>query len=178
MWLGLQESANVDDRHANRPPNAEGHSVAASHANANGNGNGATEGSSDSIELGLPHEPLSITFFKTAFSITGLGLPGARHITYSCFLYCIASAVSSRRVQFCILFGDRIVCVSPPQHLLYTTYSIPEENLLLYRASRRFLLHFPFQLHTQYPRRKLSPTQPIHTLLAIGTFLLCYCTVE
>jgi hypothetical protein len=64
----MQESANVDDRHANRP-NVEGSSMAQSQPNL--------EGSSDSIELGLPHEPLSITFFKTAFSITGLGLPRA-----------------------------------------------------------------------------------------------------
>lgn len=28
--------------------------------------------SDDSVELGLPHEPLSITFFKTAFSMSGL----------------------------------------------------------------------------------------------------------
>lgn len=34
--------------------------------------------SDDSVELGMPHEPLSITFFKTAFSqanLVGLSLP-------------------------------------------------------------------------------------------------------
>ena len=66
----------MDDRHANKP-NAEGVSVAQLQAEN-------ADGSSDSIELGLPHEPLSITFFKTAFSITGLGLPGAFLSLYAC----------------------------------------------------------------------------------------------
>lgn len=68
MTIAFQESDNVDDRHVNRP-NAESQSMQQSRYEP-------ADGSSDSIELGLPHEPLSITFFKTAFSITNLGLPG------------------------------------------------------------------------------------------------------
>jgi hypothetical protein len=67
----MQESANIDDRHACR-------SIKEGSGGGDGTSSMVTQQSiggdslSDSIELGLPHEPLSITFFKTAFSITGL----------------------------------------------------------------------------------------------------------
>lgn len=86
-WLVMQESANVDDRHVNKP-NQEGNSMAQSNVNA--------DGSSDSIELGLPHEPLSITFFKTAFSITGLGLPGKPSS-----LVCLTKLKARRNAEAC-----------------------------------------------------------------------------
>ena len=61
----------MDDRHAARP-NMESNTMQQSR-NEPADG---SAGGSDSIELGLPHEPLSITFFKTAFSITDPGLTG------------------------------------------------------------------------------------------------------
>jgi hypothetical protein len=57
----MQDAAVVDDRHRSQSQMGD---VTQSVAGEDLVG--------DSIELGMPHEPLSITFFKTAFSLSGL----------------------------------------------------------------------------------------------------------
>lgn len=61
----MQDSGQIDDRFRRCGSRGDASSAANTQSQP-------ADSINDSIELGMPHEPLSITFFKTAFSMSNM----------------------------------------------------------------------------------------------------------